>query len=138
MDDPPQPSRVLHPPAPDETLSISNVRDTAWRAVWISGAVVLVLVALGAVVVSGGVSLYLAGDPTPEEGGKCVGGHTVYAIALVSTAVFMLAGAASTLSSAIRARPPWRPAALSLLLLAVWIVIAVATPEFSVSNVGQC
>jgi hypothetical protein len=138
MDDPPPPSRVLNPAALDETVSISNVRDTAWRAVWISGALVLFLVAAGAVVVSAGVSLYLAGDPTPEEGGQCVGGHTVYAIALVSTAVFMLAGAASTLSSAIRARPAWRPAASSLLLLAVWIVIAVATPEFSVSNVGQC
>ena len=98
----------------------------------------LALVAVGLLLVSAGVSLYLAGDPTPEEGGKCVGGHTNYAIGLLSVAVSTLAAALVTLWKAIEGRMPWRLAAVCLVLLAVWFGIAVATPEFSVSNVGQC
>jgi hypothetical protein len=111
----------------------------SWRRIGAVGlSLGLVLAALTALLLSLLFYAYLGGDPTPD-GARCAGGHTGWALALVLTAPMALLTAMVAVFAAVRGLSPWsRWAALTLVLIAGWVMLAVLSPEFSSPNVGQC
>lgn len=108
------------------------------RPIGVAANVLLVLVGLVALAVAIVLFTYLAGEPSAEEAGKCVGGHTAHAIGLLATAALLVLSAAATVARVARGKPAWPLVVLSLGLLAAWIALAIATPELSATDTGQC
>jgi len=99
----------------------------------------LALLALGAVVVSGVLLLYLAGEPFRDDGNVCHGGgHVGYGAVMLTTAAASLVSSVGAFVLAGNGRRSWPAGVLSAALLVAVVVLVLNVPDTVEINYGQC